>query len=97
VKTIRYTTLLKVCGKPVLASKLTESKIRKAVKENRIVTIHHKEGGNWCEPHWAEVGQHVLGVLDCLVFPKEIPVPYESLVLGVRRHIGLNKRGSLVL
>src|SRR5271154_1228921 len=95
MKSIRYTTLLKTCGPLIDGRTLTKPQYQKALRENRVITVHHREN-NWCDPDWAEVGHHIVNVCDRLVFTKPIPLPDETLVLGVRRHLRMIAGGRLV-
>lgn len=85
---VRYTTLVKRFGEPTcMKDGSVEScqMFAKAVAENRIITVHHRES-DWCEPEWAELGLHSVNVLVRLIFPKPLPYPSDTVVLGVKKH-----------
>ncbi len=79
-KPIRYTKLVKLCGKPALAETFNERDYITACKENRVVSIHHGFGS---EPDWAEVGHHLVNVLERIVFPAPLPVTLDTPVHGI--------------
>jgi len=79
-KPIRYTTLVKQCGKPVLKETLTEQDYITACKENRVVSIHHCDESN---RSYAGVGHHLVNVLERIVFPSPLPVAYNTPVHGI--------------
>ena len=83
---IRYTTLVQRCGLPRVASTMRLPSFQKACRENRVLTVHHAEDGDWFTPHWAETACHIFNVVARLVFPKPLPVPDETVVLGIRQH-----------
>lgn len=78
-KPIRYSKLVRLCGRPVAASSLNEIQYLHACKDNRVVTIHHGMRG---ERDWAEVGHHIVNVLERIVFPAPLPVNFDTIVHG---------------
>ncbi|HVU07833.1 MAG TPA: hypothetical protein VHG89_04740 [Verrucomicrobiae bacterium] len=78
-KPVRYTTLVRQCGQPVSSDTLTQAQYVTAVKENRVVCIHHDDGSNRGR-NWAAVGHHIVNVLEHIVFPAPLPVDYNTRV-----------------
>jgi hypothetical protein len=86
---IRYRTLVKHCGHPIHAeeSHLPLATYRKALRENRVVTVHSSFTSD-AHHSFGEVGHHYVNVVTRLVFPKPLPVPFETVVLGTYHCIG---------
>jgi hypothetical protein len=84
---IRYTTLVKQCGRPVVADGMRLAAYRKAIRENRVITVHNSFESDQ-HRDWAEVGHHHINVITRLVFPKSLPVPDETLVLAIHHFTG---------
>jgi hypothetical protein len=85
---VRFTTLVRTLGAPDFQKDNSRAEYKRylaAMREGRVVTVHHSEC-DWCVPEWAEVGHHSFNVLVRLFFPKPIPFPPDTLVLGVQKH-----------
>lgn len=77
-KTIHYTKLVALCGKPVSADALPKTDFIKAVHENRVVSIHDGCG----DDDYAQVGYYIVNCYERIVFPKPLPVKSSARVHG---------------
>jgi hypothetical protein len=82
MKAVRFNTLVKHCGLPFPAETLSTLDYQKAVKENRVVTIHHDDGSNRGRD-FGWTGHHIVNALERIVFPKPLPVSYGTPVHAI--------------
>jgi hypothetical protein len=93
VKTYRFSTLLRLCGKPISGERyFAEAKRRNpALREedgvnvdpSLMLTIHHGESSR--DAFWGEPGGHCVNVAGRAIFPKPLPKDC-GYVVGILQH-----------
>jgi hypothetical protein len=86
-KQIRFTQLVKASGRPHpatlwVADPNKDPEFKKAIGENRILTIHHVNVGNKKES--GEIGFQTGGAAGYLIFPKPLPMAEGTRVIGLK-------------
>lgn len=86
-KQVRFTQLAKAAGKPHAATlwvkdAKTDPVFNKAIKENRIVSVHHVNVGT--KKDSGQVGFATEGAFTYLIFPKAIPMAAGTKVIGLK-------------
>lgn len=86
-KQVRFTQLVKASGRPHpatlwVADPKQDPEFKKAIGENRILTIHHVNVGNKKES--GEVGFQTGGAAGYLIFPKPLPMAEGTRVIGLK-------------
>jgi hypothetical protein len=86
-KQIRFTQLVKASGQPHpatlwVADANKDPEFKKAIAENRILTIHHVNVGNKKES--GEIGFQTGGAAGYLIFPKSLPMVEGTRVIGLK-------------
>ena len=87
LKQIRFTQLVKASGRPHpatlwVADPKQDPEFKKAIGENRILTIHHVNVGNKKES--GEIGFQTGGAAGYLIFPKPLPIAEGTRVIGLK-------------
>ncbi|HEY6227469.1 MAG TPA: hypothetical protein VI282_10145, partial [Verrucomicrobiae bacterium] len=87
LKQIRFTQLVKASGRPHpatlwVADPKQDPEFKKAIGENRILTIHHVNVGNKKES--GEIGFQTGGAAGYLIFPKPLPMGEGTRVIGLK-------------
>lgn len=84
--TIRFSDLVKAAGKPEAKSLWLDPKrdrqFMRAVKQRRVMTIIQEPGSR--KKDFGEVGFHQQPHASYFVFPKPIPAPTDSKVVGIK-------------
>jgi hypothetical protein len=86
-KQIRFTQLVKASGRPHpatlwVADPNKDPEFKKAIAENRILTIHHVNVGNKKES--GEIGFQPGGAAGYLIFPKPLLMAESTRVIGLK-------------
>ena len=86
-KQIRFTQLVKASGRPHpatlwVADPNKDPEFKKAIGENRILTIHHVNVGNKKES--GEIGLQTGGAAGYLIFPKPLPMAEGTRLIGLK-------------
>jgi hypothetical protein len=86
-KQVRFTQLVKEAGRPHpatlwVADPTKDPEFKKAIDQNRIVTVHHVNVGSKKES--GEVGFKKGGAASYLIFPKELPEPEGTRIIGLK-------------
>jgi hypothetical protein len=99
-KTVRFSTLIKLCGLPAYCDQLCGATWERVTRKwlpsdfRRVLTIHHGDGAN--ARFWAEPGKQCVNVVGFCVFAKPIP-PGIGYVIGVEHRMGDLKQWKEVL
>jgi hypothetical protein len=86
-KQIRFVQLVKASGQPHPATLWAahpnkDPEFKKAIAENRILTIHHVNVGN--KKEFGEIGFRTGGASGYLIFPKALPMAEGTRVIGLK-------------
>src|SRR5687767_16029180 len=86
-KQIRFTQLVKAGGRPHpatlwVADPSKDPEFKKAIDQNRIVTVHHVNVGSKKES--GEIGFKKGGAASYLIFPKELPMGEGTRIIGLK-------------
>src|ERR1044071_2047751 len=86
-KQIRFAQLVKASGNPHaatlwVADPSKDPEFKKAISENRILTIHHVNVGNKKES--SEIGFQTGGAAGYLIFPNPLPMAEGTRVIGLK-------------
>lgn len=87
LKQVRFTQLVKEAGRPHpatlwVADPSKDPEFKKAIDQNRIVTVHHVNIGSKKES--GEIGFKKGGAASYLIFPKELPQPEGTRIIGLK-------------
>ena len=87
VKQVRFTQLVGAAGRPHsatlwVADPTKDPAFKKAIDENRIVTVHHVNVGGKKES--GEVGFQRGGAASYLIFPKSLPYEAGTKIIGLK-------------
>jgi hypothetical protein len=84
-KTLRFIELVKTSGKPYVATLWTEARtdpiLRKAIRENRVVTVRQENVGT--KKDSGKLGFHQEKNVSYFVFPKPLPKIPDARVIGI--------------
>jgi hypothetical protein len=86
-KQVRFTQLVKEAGRPHpatlwVADPTKDPEFKKAIDQNRIVTVHHVNVGSKKES--GEVGFKKGGAASYLIFPKALPETEGTRIIGLK-------------
>jgi hypothetical protein len=86
-KQIRFTQLVKAAGRPHpatlwVADPAKDPEFKKAIDDNRLVTVHHANAGAKTES--GEIGFVKGGAASYLIFPKALPMAPGARVIGLK-------------
>lgn len=86
-KQVRFTQLVKEAGRPHpatlwVADPAKDPEFKKAIDQNRIVTVHHVNVGSKKES--GEIGFKKGGAASYLIFPKELPDAEGTRIIGLK-------------
>lgn len=86
-KQVRFTQLVKAAGRPHpatlwVADPAKDAEFKKAIDQNRIVTVHHVNVGTKKES--GEIGFKKGGAASYLIFPKELPMAEGTRIIGLK-------------
>jgi hypothetical protein len=86
-KQVRFTQLVKAAGRPHpatlwVADPTKDPEFKKAIDQNRIVTVHHVNVGSKKES--GEIGFKKGGAASYLIFPKELPLAEGTRIIGLK-------------
>src|SRR6185369_8206161 len=88
-KEVRFSQLVEASGKPETLALWTDPRKNlsfvKAMKENRVLTVIQKPTGT--KKDFGQVGFHPQPFASYLVFPKRLPTPPDSHVIGLKYHL----------
>ena len=86
LKTVRFTQLVETAGKPVAVTLWTAPKddpdFSKAMREERVLTVIQRNVG--AKADYGLVGFFEQPLATYLVFPKRLPYPPETKVVGIK-------------